>query len=133
MPGADQHHRQWRRLHRRRLVGGRVGSKEAQCRPEPADRSEQYRDSGDDRLVRSSDTARSECGIKPMGKPTSKVPSPDEIRAQVDRMPASSVFSGSPQLGAFFRFVVESVLAGNSSRIKAYTIGVEVLRRDAKF
>ena len=69
----------------------------------------------------------------PMGEPTRKVPSPEEIRAQVDRMTASSVFSGSPQLGAFFRFVVESVLAGNSSRIKAYTIGVEVLRRDAKF
>jgi hypothetical protein len=68
-----------------------------------------------------------------MGEPTSEVLSPKEIRAQVDRMTASSVFSGSPQLGAFLRFVVESVLDGNSARIKAYTIGVEVLRRDAKF
>jgi len=31
------------------------------------------------------------------------------------------------------RFVVESVLQGKSDRIKAYTIGVDVLRRDAKF
>ena len=39
----------------------------------------------------------------------------------------------SPQLGAFLRFVVEAVLQGKSDRIKGYTIGVEVLRRDPSF
>ena len=58
---------------------------------------------------------------------------PDEIRAALQRMIGSDVFSRSPQLGAFLRFVVEAVLHGKADRIKAYTIGVEVLRRDAKF
>ena len=48
-------------------------------------------------------------------------------------MIGSDVFSRSPQLGAFLRFVVEAVLHGKADRIKAYTIGVEVLRRDTKF
>jgi hypothetical protein len=58
---------------------------------------------------------------------------PDEIRAAVERMIGSDVFSRSPQLGAFLRFVVEAVVRGKADRIKAYTIGVEVLRRDTKF
>lgn len=45
----------------------------------------------------------------------------------------SDVFSRSPQLGAFLCFVVEAVLRGKGDRIKAYTIGVEVMRRDVKF
>ena len=60
-------------------------------------------------------------------------PTPDEIRAEVDRIVTSHVFNRSPQLGAFLRFVVEAVLHGKGDRIKAYTIGVEVLRRDLKF
>ncbi|MBX9824664.1 MAG: hypothetical protein K2Y27_06675 [Xanthobacteraceae bacterium] len=60
-------------------------------------------------------------------------PSPDEIRAALDHMLLSDVFSRSPQLGAFLRFVTEAVLHGKGDRIKAYTIGVEVLRRDTSF
>ncbi len=60
-------------------------------------------------------------------------PTPDEIRAALDRIQVSETFARSPQLGAFLRFVVEAVLRGQSDRIKAYTIGVDVLRRDAKF
>src|SRR5215510_11246355 len=60
-------------------------------------------------------------------------PSPDEIRAALDHMLFSEVFSRSPQLGAFLRFVTEAVLHGTGDRIKAYTIGVEVLRRDPSF
>ena len=58
---------------------------------------------------------------------------PDEIRTALQRMIGSDVFSRSPQLGAFLRFVVEAVMRGDAARIKAYTIGVEVLRRDTKF
>jgi tetratricopeptide (TPR) repeat protein len=61
------------------------------------------------------------------------LPSPDEIRRAVDRVVVSEVFSRSPQLAAFLRFVVEAVLHNRQDRIKAYTIGVEVLRRDPKF
>ena len=49
---------------------------------------------------------------------------PDRIRAAIDRMVGSHVFSRSPQLGAFLRFVVEAVLHGKADRIKAYAIGV---------
>jgi len=68
-----------------------------------------------------------------MDEATSNLPAPDEVRAQLERMTASDDFNRSPQLGAFLRFVVESVLQGKSDRIKAYTIGIDVLRRDAKF
>ena len=61
------------------------------------------------------------------------VPAPDEIRTEIERLCGSDVFSRSPQLGAFLRFVVEAVLHGKADRIKAYTIGVEVLRRDTRF
>ena len=60
-------------------------------------------------------------------------PAPDEIRAALDHILFSEVFRRSPQLGAFLRFVTEEVLHGKGDRIKAYTIGVEVLRRDANF
>jgi hypothetical protein len=68
-----------------------------------------------------------------MDDKVSMAPTPDEVRAQIDRMTASDDFSRSPQLGAFLRFVVEEVLQGKSDRIKAYAIGVDVLHRNAKF
>ena len=60
-------------------------------------------------------------------------PSADDIRAELDRIAVSEIFQSSPQLVSFLRFVVESTLHGKKDRIKAYTIGVEVLRRDIKF
>ena len=60
-------------------------------------------------------------------------PPPGEVRAQVQRMTASDVFATSPQLAAFLVFVVEAVLRGQGERLKGYTIGVEVLRRDVSF
>jgi TolB-like protein len=62
-----------------------------------------------------------------------EAPTPDELRAAIDRIATSEVFVRSPQLGAFLRFVCEAVLRGKADRIKAYTIGVEVLRRDTNF
>jgi tetratricopeptide (TPR) repeat protein len=66
-------------------------------------------------------------------EPTDDIPSPQEVRATVERMTASETFGRSPQLAAFLRFVVEAVLEGRSDRIKGYTIAVEVLRRDSSF
>jgi tetratricopeptide (TPR) repeat protein len=60
-------------------------------------------------------------------------PPPDEVRAQVERMTASDVFASSPQLASFLLFIVEAVLRGHGERLKGYTIGVEVLRRDVTF
>src|SRR3954468_24995413 len=60
-------------------------------------------------------------------------PPPDDVRAQVQRMATSDVFASSPQLSAFLLFVVDAQLRGTAERLKGYTIGIEVLRRDASF
>ena len=39
-------------------------------------------------------------------EPTDDTPSPQEVRATVERMTASEAFGRSPQLAAFLRFVV---------------------------
>jgi hypothetical protein len=77
--------------------------------------------------------ARGEASGELNRQPSSDNPSADEVRAQVDRMIASEEFVRSPQLGAFLRFVVDAALEGRADRLKAYTIGVGVLRRDEKF
>jgi hypothetical protein len=61
------------------------------------------------------------------------IPTVEEIRAAVEHIVASPGFRRSPQLVAFLRFVVESVLGGKSENIKSYTIGVEALRRGEYF
>src|SRR4051794_19492065 len=70
-----------------------------------------------------------------MAAPSSRKDQPGavEVRAQVERMTVSDVFAKSPQLSAFLLFVVEAVLRGRGERLKGYTIGVEVLRRDINF
>jgi len=68
-----------------------------------------------------------------MPETVGNAPAPAEIRTAVERMITSDVFARSPQLGAFLRFVTDATLSGKSDRIKAYTIGVEVLRRDTSF
>ena len=62
-----------------------------------------------------------------------KQPDAAEVRAQVERMTASTVFRNSPQLATFLWFIVEARLRGKAERLKGYTIGVEVLRRDTNF
>jgi len=60
-------------------------------------------------------------------------PDAAQIRAQVACMTASTVFRNSPQLASFLQFVVETLLRGEAERLKGYTIGVEVLRRNTSF
>jgi hypothetical protein len=60
-------------------------------------------------------------------------PNAAAVRAQVERMTASTVFRNSPQLAAFLWFIVEAHLRGKAERLKGYTIGVEVLRRATNF
>jgi hypothetical protein len=64
---------------------------------------------------------------------SSDVLTAEEIRAAVERVVTSPGFRRSPQLVAFLRFVVESVLGGKAGRIKSYTIGIEALRRGQGF
>lgn len=65
--------------------------------------------------------------------PIADVPTPDEVRAALDRIVSSEAFRSSPQLAAFLSFVVESALQGRGDRIKGYTIGIEALKRSANF
>jgi hypothetical protein len=62
-----------------------------------------------------------------------EVPNADQVLAALARIVASSVFRSSPQIAAFLTFVVKAVLEGKGDRIKGYTIGVEVLRREETF
>jgi hypothetical protein len=71
--------------------------------------------------------------LKTLVRPSDESPNDADVRAALDRVIASSHLSKSPQLGSFLRFVVQEELAGNGSRIKAYTIAADALGRDANF
>ncbi len=60
-------------------------------------------------------------------------PSHDEIHAALGRILDSQVFRSCPRLASFLKFVVESEVAGQGSRLKGYTIGVEALGRPDDF
>jgi TolB-like protein/tetratricopeptide (TPR) repeat protein len=56
-------------------------------------------------------------------------PSEQEIRAELERVLASSIFSQSDRLARFLRFTVEHALAGKGDSLKEYVIGVSVYDR----
>jgi len=56
-----------------------------------------------------------------------------EVRAALERVIASPDFRAAPRLASFLRFVVEATLAGNSSRIKGYSVAVGALGRGDSF
>jgi TolB-like protein len=60
-------------------------------------------------------------------------PSPDEIRQQLDRLLASEGFANTERMRGFLRYVVNRALAGESSQIKEYVIGIEVFGRDQSY
>ena len=60
-------------------------------------------------------------------------PHPDDIRQELNRIINSSPFRDAYRLTSFLSFIVETTLAGNGSKLKAYTIAVEALGRGADF
>ena len=56
-------------------------------------------------------------------------PSPDEVRAQLDRLTASQALAGSDQLKRLLRMIVERTLNGQSDLLKEYNLGLEVFQR----
>jgi TolB-like protein len=60
-------------------------------------------------------------------------PTSDDVRHQLGRLLASSVFANAGRMSRFLRFVVEQSLAGEGERLKEYVIGVEVFDRDASY
>lgn len=61
------------------------------------------------------------------------LPGIDEIGAELDRILSSPEFPGTGRAAAFLRYVVEETLAGRASRIKGYSIAIEVFGRDETF
>lgn len=58
---------------------------------------------------------------------------PGVIRAQLDRILASSAFAQSHRRQRFLQYVVEETLAGRGDRLKGYAIGLEVFGRPKTF
>jgi serine/threonine-protein kinase len=63
----------------------------------------------------------------------SATPSPEEVRAQVDRILASRFFSRSERLCRFLRFCVEHTLEEKGGQLKEQLVGVEVFDRKGDY
>jgi TolB-like protein len=61
------------------------------------------------------------------------VPSPDEVRQQLARIIESPGLQSSKRRVDFLRYVVEETLANRASKLKGFTIAVEVFGRDETF
>lgn len=64
---------------------------------------------------------------------SSTEPTPEEIRAELERVLGSRCFAHAERASEFLRFVVEETLAGAGPRLKGYTIGTEVFGRPPDF
>jgi hypothetical protein len=82
---------------------------------------------GQSRLVTNSPAGAEHCHAEPGAL------RPDEIRRELGKIVASAVFRDSLRLISFLRFVVEAVLTGQTSQIKAYTVAIEAFERPASF
>jgi adenylate cyclase len=62
-------------------------------------------------------------------------PSPPEaeVRAQLERILASSEFAGAERAKKFLRYLVEETLAGRAPQLKEYSVAIEVFERDTSF
>ncbi len=60
------------------------------------------------------------------------VPEP-EVRAELDRILASKSFVTAGRISKLLRFVVDKTLAGETSQLKEYAVGVEVFERDESY
>jgi TolB-like protein len=56
-----------------------------------------------------------------------------EIRAELERILASRGFATAGRISKLLRYVVEKTLAGETSQLKEYSVGVEVFERDDKY
>ena len=58
---------------------------------------------------------------------------PSEVRQQLERILAHSLFKRSERMGRFLRLAVERTLEGKAGELKEYLIGVEVFDRKATY
>jgi len=56
-----------------------------------------------------------------------------EVRAELDRILATTGFATAGRLSKLLRYVVEKTLAGETDQLKEYAVGIEVFERDEKY
>jgi TolB-like protein len=78
-------------------------------------------------------SGRCDSGQAAAGAADDGQPAPAAVRQELEQILDSEEFVASDRLRNFLRFVVEEALAGRARQLKAYTIGVEVFGRDARF
>src|SRR5215471_7053691 len=61
------------------------------------------------------------------------VPSTSLVRAELDRILASELFTRSDRLSAFLKFIVDQTLAGHGDSLKEQVIAVELYGKGADF
>lgn len=69
----------------------------------------------------------------PGSEPPVSAPSPEEVRAQVDKILASRQFARSERLCRFLRFCVEQTLEEKGDQLKEQLVGVEVFDRKGDY
>jgi len=60
-------------------------------------------------------------------------PAPEEVRAEVQRILQSQLFSNCERLRRFISFAAQHALGGSSQSLKEYVIGIEVYDRTTRF
>ena len=58
---------------------------------------------------------------------------PEEVRAQLERIVASRAFASSVRMSRFLHFSVEETLAGRRDELKEITIGLAVFDRSPDY
>lgn len=61
-----------------------------------------------------------------------KVPA-TQVEMELNRLLQDKRFATAPQMSAFLKYIVTETLAGNQSRIKAYSVGVDALGKPPTF
>src|SRR5260370_18918414 len=71
--------------------------------------------------------------VYPVSETTVASLSPEAIRAQLQRILDSPVFSGARRISEFLQFVVSRSIDGQAGEIKEYLIAVEVYNRNRSY
>jgi TolB-like protein len=72
-------------------------------------------------------------GLQPVSETSVASHTPEAVRAQLQRILESPVFSSALRLSQFLQFVVTRSIEGQATAIKEYLIGVEVYNRPASY
>jgi len=60
-------------------------------------------------------------------------PTTKEVNCAIDEITRHEVFHRSPLMCAFLRYVASETLAGRESRISAYSVAIDALKKSPKF